>query len=86
MNKQKEYAILSLDGGGIRGIIQSIVLAKVEEMAKQPICELFDVIAGTSTGGLLALALTMRDEDGKPVFKARQLTELYEGEKGQRIF
>ena len=50
-------AILSIDGGGIRGAIPAVVLDEIEKRAKAPICELFDVIAGTSTGGILALGL-----------------------------
>src|SRR5262249_47511823 len=44
----------------------------------QPIAELFDLIAGTSTGGILSLALTKPDRFGKPQFSALQLRELYE--------
>jgi patatin-like phospholipase/acyl hydrolase len=51
------FRILCLDGGGIRGAFTAAVLAKWEWMAKRPIAEHFDLIAGTSTGGILALAL-----------------------------
>lgn len=79
------YKILSLDGGGIRGIIPAMLLAHVEKVTDRPIHELFDLIAGTSTGGILALALT-RDitSDGGPR-PAEQLVDLY-GEEGGRIF
>ena len=50
--------ILSIDGGGIRGIIPAMVLARIEDLTGKPISELFDLIAGTSTGGILALGLT----------------------------
>ena len=43
--------ILSIDGGGIRGVIPATVLDHVEKTVGRPIAELFDVIAGTSTGG-----------------------------------
>jgi uncharacterized protein len=49
--------ILAIDGGGIRGVIPAVVCQKIEELANQPIHELFDLIAGTSTGGILALGL-----------------------------
>ena len=49
--------ILAVDGGGIRGVIPAMILAEIEERTKKPISELFHLIAGTSTGGLLALAL-----------------------------
>ncbi|HEV2671235.1 MAG TPA: patatin-like phospholipase family protein [Gemmatimonadales bacterium] len=77
--------ILSIDGGGIRGIIPAMVLAELEHRTGRPTCELFDFIAGTSTGGILALALTKPDGAGKPAWSAAQLIELYERE-GSTIF
>jgi len=50
--------LLSIDGGGIRGIIPAAILAHLEECLGSPIRENFDLIAGTSTGGILGLALT----------------------------
>jgi len=50
--------ILSIDAGGVRAIVPSVVLNHMERQAGKPINELFDLIVGTSTGGLLALALT----------------------------
>lgn len=77
--------ILSIDGGGIRGIIPAMILAELEQRAARPICELFDLIAGTSTGGILALALNKPDAAGKPAYSAARLIELYERE-GDTIF
>ena len=54
------FKILSLDGGGIRGLYLATVLRKFEEMLAYPIGEYFDMICGTSTGGLIALALSKR--------------------------
>lgn len=51
--------ILSIDGGGIRGIIPLYFLAKLEENTGKRAYEMFDVIAGTSTGGMIALALSI---------------------------
>ena len=47
-------AILSLDGGGIRGILTIQLLKKLEETAQMPCYELFDMVAGTSTGAIIA--------------------------------
>lgn len=77
--------ILSIDGGGIRGIIPAMVLAELERRTSRPTCELFDLIAGTSTGGILTLALTKPDAAGKPAYSAARLIELYERE-GDAIF
>lgn len=49
--------VLCLDGGGIRGLVLAQMLLEVENLAQTPIAHLFDWIAGTSTGGILALAL-----------------------------
>jgi patatin-like phospholipase/acyl hydrolase len=77
--------ILSIDGGGIRGIIPAQVLAEIEEQTGKPTAELFDLIAGTSTGAIIALALTTPDADGKPMWAAKDLVNLYERE-GPNIF
>jgi patatin-like phospholipase/acyl hydrolase len=77
--------VLSVDGGGIRGVIPAMVLADLEERTGKPTCELFDLIAGTSTGGIIALALTVPGEDGRPRWTANDLVGLYLTE-GPRIF
>ena len=43
--------ILSIDGGGIRGIIPAVVLSRLERQTGQRVADLFDLVAGTSTGG-----------------------------------
>nr|XP_060633015.1 85/88 kDa calcium-independent phospholipase A2 isoform X1 [Anolis sagrei ordinatus]XP_060633016.1 85/88 kDa calcium-independent phospholipase A2 isoform X1 [Anolis sagrei ordinatus]XP_060633017.1 85/88 kDa calcium-independent phospholipase A2 isoform X1 [Anolis sagrei ordinatus]XP_060633018.1 85/88 kDa calcium-independent phospholipase A2 isoform X1 [Anolis sagrei ordinatus] len=49
--------LLSLDGGGVRGVVLIQFLIAVEKAAGRPVRELFDWIAGTSTGGILAIAV-----------------------------
>jgi uncharacterized protein len=51
------FRILCLDGGGVRGAFTAAVLAKWEAMSQRPLADHFDLIAGTSTGGILALGL-----------------------------
>ncbi|HEX5910726.1 MAG TPA: patatin-like phospholipase family protein [Thermoleophilaceae bacterium] len=77
--------VLSIDGGGIRGLIPAVVLAEIERRSGRRIADLFDLIAGTSTGGILAAALACPDGDGRPRFTAEELTDLYVTE-GPRIF
>jgi uncharacterized protein len=85
----KLIKILSIDGGGIRGIIPAMLLAEIEKRTNKRIVELFDLIAGTSTGGILALGLNKPCPDpnsqGKPEFTAERLIDLYEQE-GSKIF
>jgi patatin-like phospholipase/acyl hydrolase len=77
--------ILSIDGGGIRGVIPAIVLKEIEERTGMPICRLFDLIVGTSTGGIIALGLTRPDGNGEPANSAAEILDLY-AEEGGRIF
>src|SRR5215212_3943691 len=79
------FKVLSIDGGGLRGIIPAMVLAEIEERTGRPIAETFDLIAGTSTGGILALGLTMPGDGGRPRYTAKELIRIYE-EQGARIF
>ncbi len=77
--------VLAIDGGGMRGLIPALVLAEIEKRAKAPCARLFDLIAGTSTGGLLALGLAKPDGDGVPEYSASELANLYVDE-GETIF
>lgn len=61
--------VLSIDGGGIRGIIPLYFLAQLEEASGKRAHEIFDVIAGTSTGGIIALGLSK--------YTAREILNLY---------
>jgi uncharacterized protein len=77
--------VLSIDGGGIRGIIPAMVLAEIERRTGKLTSEMFDLVAGTSTGGILALGLTKPGQDGTAEYSAARLIELYETE-GRKIF
>lgn len=52
-----ERRVLSIDGGGIRGIIPAVLLTELERQTGRPARETFDFIAGTSSGALAAGAL-----------------------------
>ena len=82
-----KFKILSIDGGGIRGIIPATILAEIEKRAGKPISSLFNLLAGTSTGGILALGL-VRPKPGqpdKPAYSASEGVSFYE-ENGSQVF
>lgn len=72
------FQILALDGGGLRGIFGAVALDQLEADFDTSIVEHFDLIAGTSTGGLIALALAVGRSPG-------EILELYLKE-GPKIF
>jgi patatin-like phospholipase/acyl hydrolase len=81
---KKKVRILSLDGGGIRGIVPASVLLYVEEylQRKKPgttIADHFDLIAGTSTGGILACIYLAPDDNdaSKAKFSASEALDFY---------
>jgi hypothetical protein len=78
--KDRRFRILSLDGGGIKGLFPATVLAELERqhLADQSIARYFDLIVGTSTGGILALGLGAG-------LRARELAELYT-RRGMDVF
>jgi len=59
-DENKVFKILSIDGGGIKGIYSSTILEKFEEKYNCSISDHFDMLCGTSTGGLIALALSLK--------------------------
>jgi uncharacterized protein len=82
---RSKYSLLALDGGGIRGVIPARVLSEIETRTGRPIAELFDLVGGTSTGGILALGLTKPGADGGPAYTADDLLGLYMN-RGDEIF
>ena len=76
------FKILSIDGGGIRGIIPAYWLTRLEAELKAKadltLHEVFDLFAGTSTGSIIAAGLAI----GR---SANEILKLYE-EKGSKIF
>lgn len=74
----RNFRILSIDGGGIKGTFAAALLAELERCGRRPIAELFDLVAGTSTGGILAAGFAA----GRA---AADLERLYV-ERGRAIF
>src|ERR1700733_11044702 len=70
--------ILTIDGGGIKGVFPASFLASLEEKIDGSIYEYFDLIVGTSTGGIIALALGLG-------FAAKDILKFYEN-YGPEIF
>jgi predicted acylesterase/phospholipase RssA len=79
--------VLALDGGGIRGVIPATMLAEIEKRTGKRIAEMFELVAGTSTGGILALGLTIPhpNDPTRPRYTAQELVAMY-AEKGHLIF
>ncbi|KAM3709352.1 hypothetical protein ACJW31_02G166200 [Castanea mollissima] len=81
--KAKMLTVLTIDGGGIRGIIPSVLLgfleSKLQELdgPKARIANYFDIIGGTSTGGLVTTMLTAPNQDNRPLFAAKDITRFY---------
>ncbi|MBD2438201.1 patatin-like phospholipase family protein [Nostoc sp. FACHB-110] len=73
-----KYKILALDGGGIRGVVTAKILQEVESQLGKPLNQYFDLIAGTSTGSILAAGLVM----GKSI---EEMIGIYQN-KGETIF
>ncbi|MGJ5674783.1 MAG: patatin-like phospholipase family protein [Nostochopsis sp.] len=87
-----KYKILAIDGGGIRGIIPALILAEIEKRTQKQIFSLFDLITGTSSGGILALGLTKPRLNPTPSdsaliaeYSAEDLVKLF-AEYGAEIF
>jgi len=74
----KPFKILSIDGGGIKGLYSSTIIGHLEDKYKCHISDHFDMICGTSTGGLIALALALK-------IPAKEISQFYE-DFGKTIF
>lgn len=102
VNMDQPRLLLSLDGGGIRGLLEAYLLSRLETTVESKINEhfkgtdapapdvrlgeCFDVVSGTSTGGIIALGMRVLDPiTHRPKYKMQELLELYE-KKGDTIF
>ena len=81
----QRFQILALDGGGIKGLFSAAVLACVERDLQIDITEYFDLIVGTSTGGIIALGLGLGLRPNQIVdFYARKGPKIFQGLYGVR--
>lgn len=69
--------VLTIDGGGTFGIIPLEVLIKLEERLKKPASELFDIMAGTSTGSIIIAGLSYQSEKQTGNLSAKNILDLY---------
>ncbi|KAJ8430011.1 hypothetical protein Cgig2_008450 [Carnegiea gigantea] len=80
---KKLITILSIDGGGIRGLIPAVILGYLEEQLQEldgkdaRLADYFDVIAGTSTGGLITAMLTAPNQNNRPLYAAKDIVPFY---------
>ena len=81
----KSVRILSVDGGGLRGVIPALLLAELEKRSGRPCAGLFDLMAGTSAGAIVTLGLAVPGPDGAPRHSATSLAGYYAG-AAQAIF
>lgn len=91
--RSRKFRILSIDGGGIRGIIPGQIMVVFEEMLRKitgdksaRIADYFDLLAGTSTGGILTCGYLAPQRGGaRPRFTAAEVVDLYM-ERGDEVF
>lgn len=75
--------ILGIDGGGIRGLIPGVILANLESQLQEldgedaRLADYFDVVSGTSTGGLLTAMLTAPNQNNRPLYAAKDIKPFY---------
>ena len=95
LNKREEEKkeiryILSIDGGGMRGVVPAYLLSKLNKKLKEysdrPLYSYFDLIAGTSTGALLALGLSLNNSNSSFKLEAGADYPLYETRKYKKLF
>lgn len=77
-NRTGRFQILALSGGGYRGLYTATLLADLERSAGKPLAQCFDLLTGTSVGGILALGLALE-------IPAAELAELF-SQHGEEIF
>ncbi|RIA92663.1 hypothetical protein C1645_820402 [Glomus cerebriforme] len=101
-NESPTYNILSIDGGGVCGVLPAMWLSEIEYRTHRPISHLFNMLAGTSTGGIIASGLSVPPweikydehnnpyskclDDSKPKLSASDLLNLYRNQAKDLFF
>lgn len=79
----KKFRILSIDGGGLRGIVPLMILKQIESESGKRIHELFDMVVGTSTGGIIVCGLLGSSDGRTPNLTVDMLMNLYTSKAGE---
>ncbi|MEX6688075.1 patatin-like phospholipase family protein [Danxiaibacter flavus] len=82
-----KYCILSIDGGGLRGVVPLTMLKAIEAKTGKRIHELFNFVAGTSTGGLITAAMSIKNpvDPANPLYTLDDIMDVYV-HRGHEIF
>ncbi|MCU7810378.1 MAG: patatin-like phospholipase family protein, partial [Candidatus Thiodiazotropha sp. (ex Notomyrtea botanica)] len=75
--------ILAIDGGGIKGVIPATFIQHIESSLRKPSYQLFDVIGGTSTGGIISAALTTPKKTTGHPYTAEEIVNIYNHDGGK---
>jgi len=90
MGTKKYKVVLSIDGGGIKGIVPLLILdhivANFKSLGQRVVIpDLVDMFAGSSTGSIICAALMLKTRNGRQQFQVRDVLNLYLN-KGKQIF
>ncbi len=84
-SQSKKVIILSIDGGGIKGVIPATFLQLIEEETNKQTYQLFDIIGGTSTGGIICTAVVSKDSTTNLPYTASRIVDMYT-QDGHKLF
>jgi len=76
--EDRAIRVLSVDGGGVKGLLPLHLLKALEERSGRPVSELFDFMVGTSTGGIIVSSLATPGENGAAKWSAADLINAYQ--------
>ncbi len=79
------FRILSIDGGGLRGIVAVMILQEIEKRTGARIFELFDLVAGTSAGAFVTCGVAATDNNKTPRSTLEEVARVYT-ERGKELF
>jgi patatin-like phospholipase/acyl hydrolase len=72
-----QIKVLSIDSGGINGVVSLKILCELEKQLGKPISEVFDYFIGSSAGGIIVSLLNLKDENGIPIYTAKEVDKVY---------